>query len=143
MNVEWFCDLCCNRQSAIQGTQRVLKHHLHARAQLPPGCAARLRHAGAFKADTPRVRHLHAKHQATRGGFTAAGFTDQAQSASPFKPERDPIHSAHFNHSAKKPTPHFIATHKALSFQQDAAGLHAGTLSNCAAACGTLTQDAR
>ena len=85
VNVEWFYDLCCNRQSAIQGTQRVLKDHLHARAQLPPGCTAWLRHGGAFKADTPRVRHLHAEHQATRGGFPTSGFTHQTQGASPFQ----------------------------------------------------------
>jgi hypothetical protein len=143
MDFQWFCDLGRDRQSAIQCSQRVLKHHLHACAKPSPSRAARFGHHGAFKADAPRIRRFHAKHKPARGGFPAARFTNQAKGASPFKPERDAIHSAHFNRSAKKPTPHFITTHKALSFQQNAAGLHAGTLSNCAAACVTLMQAAR
>jgi hypothetical protein len=117
VNVEWFCDLCCNRQSAIQGTQRVLKHHLHARALLPPSRAARLRHGGTFKTDTPRVRRFNAEHQATRGGFSASGFTHQTQGASPFQFQRNAIHGTNLDRMAKKPTPHRIAANQAFRFQ--------------------------
>ena len=60
VDVERFSDLRCDGESAIQSPQGVLENHLHARAQLPPSRAARLRHGGAFKADTPRIRRFHA-----------------------------------------------------------------------------------
>jgi hypothetical protein len=117
VNVEWFRYLCCNRQSAIQGAQRVLKNHLHACAQLPPSSATGVRHNRAFKTDPACIGRFHAKHQAASRGFTASRFTHQTQGASPFQFQRNAIHGPNLDRMAKNPTPHRIAPNQAFRFQ--------------------------